>query len=171
MARRVFLHIGPPKTGTSFLQAAWWQHREELAEQGLLFPGDQRMAHFRAAAVLLEKTRITDRMRPETLRMWDRLTDEVAAWDGDAIISDEHFAPASRSGRQSATAAAKIAMSAGSDVSTAASISRALSIRITATPGGSGIPTGPETSVTAAPARAAAAAMAWPCRPDERLAM
>ena len=68
--------------------------------------------------------------------------------------------PASCSGRQSATAAAKTAMSAGSAASTAASICRAVSTRTTATPGGSGIATGPETRVTAAPAAAAAAAMA-----------
>ena len=36
---------------------------------------------------------------------------------------------------------------------------------------GSGTLTGPDTSVTSAPAAAAAAAMAWPCLPDERLAM
>ena len=39
------------------------------------------------------------------------------------------------------------------------------------TPGGSGTVTGPETSTTSAPEAAAAAAMAWPCRPEERLAM
>ena len=40
-----------------------------------------------------------------------------------------------------------------------------------ATPAGSGIATGPETSRTSAPSRASAAAMAWPCLPEERLAM
>ena len=73
-------------------------------------------------------------------------------------------------GRQSATAAAKTATSAGSAFSTAASISRAVSTCTTDTPGGSGRLTGPLTSITSAPAAAAAAAMAWPCLPDERLA-
>jgi hypothetical protein len=96
MARRVFLHIGPPKTGTSFLQAAWWQHRQEMAEQGVLYPGEHPLAHFRAAAVALEKTRITERMGPRALQSWDRLTGEVADWEGDAVISDEHYAAAPR---------------------------------------------------------------------------
>ena len=39
------------------------------------------------------------------------------------------------------------------------------------TPGGSGIATGPLTSVTRAPRSARAAAMAWPCRPLLRLAI
>ena len=39
----------------------------------------------------------------------------------------------------------------------------------TVTPGGSGSCTGPLTRVTAAPASASAAAMAWPCRPEEWL--
>ena len=39
------------------------------------------------------------------------------------------------------------------------------------TPGGVASDTGPAISVTCAPASAAAAAMAKPCFPDERLAM
>ena len=65
------------------------------------------------------------------------------------------------------TAAAQTATSAGSAVSTAASISRAVSTWTVLTPGGSGSATGPLTSVTAAPASARARAMAWPWRPEE----
>ena len=73
--------------------------------------------------------------------------------------------------RQSATAAAKMPISAGSAFSTASSISRALSTCTIVTPEGSGKVTGPEIRVTRAPASAAAFAMAWPCLPEERLAM
>src|SRR5215467_8290958 len=73
--------------------------------------------------------------------------------------------------RQSATAAANTATSAGSAFVTAASMSCAVVTLTMATPGGSGTFTGPDTSVTWAPASAAAAAMAWPCLPEERLAM
>ena len=76
------------------------------------------------------------------------------------------------SGKQGhAIAAANTAQSTGSAASTAASISRAVSTRITLAPGGSAMTTGPQTSVTSAPAAAAAAAIAWPCLPDDRLAM
>ena len=39
MARRVFLHVGTAKSGTSFLQDLWWRHRDELRGRGLLLPG------------------------------------------------------------------------------------------------------------------------------------
>ncbi len=62
-------------------------------------------------------------------------------------------------------------MSAGSAARQAASISRADSIRTTVTPAGSGSCVGPVTSVVRAPSRAMEAAMAWPCLPEDRLAM
>ena len=81
------------------------------------------------------------------------------------------FSPAALAVRQSATAATKIAASAGRSCSTASRISRAVSTWIVVTPAGSGIVTGPETRRTSAPSLASAAAIAWPCLPDERLAM
>ena len=38
-ATRVFLHIGEPKTGTTFLQQVMWSNRAELAAQGVVLPG------------------------------------------------------------------------------------------------------------------------------------
>lgn len=100
MARRVFLHVGPPKTGTSFLQAAWFQHRDDLAAAGVLYPGDQAMDQFRASAVALQKARVTERMSPRDLRTWDTLTDAVRSWEGDAILSSEHYAIGAEPGAQ-----------------------------------------------------------------------
>lgn len=96
MARRVFLHVGPPKTGTSFLQAAWFQHRADLAAQGVLYPGDQALDQFRASAVALEKTRVTDRLSAAQRTAWDRLLGATEAWEGTAILSSEHWSLASR---------------------------------------------------------------------------
>src|SRR6266700_3046305 len=73
--------------------------------------------------------------------------------------------------RQSATAAANTAQSTGRARSTASRISRAVSTLTAVTPSGSGMCTGPQTRITSAPAAAAAAAMAWPCLPEDRLAM
>lgn len=91
MARRIFLHIGPPKTGTSFLQQAWWQHRKDMAERGLLYPGTSRGEQFQACAVAVQKKSVVEQMRPDALRAWDRLTRRVAKWDGDALLSSEHY--------------------------------------------------------------------------------
>lgn len=92
MARRVFLHIGPPKTGTSFLQQAWFQHRQDMAERGLLYPGVAREEQFQACAVAVQKKSVVDQMRPDALRAWERLTRRVQKWDGDALLSSEHYA-------------------------------------------------------------------------------
>ena len=52
MARRAFLHVGTAKSGTSYLQDRWWQHRDALRAQGLLLPGSGRRDPFTAAAVV-----------------------------------------------------------------------------------------------------------------------
>jgi hypothetical protein len=95
MARRVFLHVGPPKTATSFLQEAWRQNQSGLQEQGLLYPGRDRRGHYHAAAVVCENPLHLKRMRPRHRGAWDRLTQQVAAFEGDALLSSERFAAAS----------------------------------------------------------------------------
>ena len=84
----------------------------------------------------------------------------ISASFGGPPASFFSFCTTSPAVRQSATAAAKMPTSAGSAASTAASMSRALSTRTVFTPGGSGRLTGPDTSVTLAPAAAAARAIA-----------
>ena len=97
MAQRVFLHIGPPKTGTSFLQAAWYQYRDAMRERGLLYPGNQRPEQFQAAAVATRKQDVVSQMQPRAAAAWDRVTAQVAAWSGDALLSSEHYALGRRS--------------------------------------------------------------------------
>ncbi len=95
MARRVFLHIGPPKTATSFLQGAWRRNQSGLLEQGLLYPGRDRRGHYHAAAVACQNPGQLRRMQPRHRNSWDRLTKKVAAFEGDALLSSERFAAAS----------------------------------------------------------------------------
>src|ERR1700754_1132007 len=35
----VYLHIGAPKSGTTFIQNVLWRNKEVLAEQGVVLPG------------------------------------------------------------------------------------------------------------------------------------
>ena len=42
MAAKVFLHIGLPKTGTTYLQTVMWADRERMRAQGVLLPGRER---------------------------------------------------------------------------------------------------------------------------------
>ncbi len=81
------------------------------------------------------------------------------------------FDPLALATRQSATAAAKIAASAGRADFTAPSISSAVSTAITSTPAGGGTVAGPVTKLTLAPRSRNAAASAVPCAPEERLAI
>jgi hypothetical protein len=54
---RLYLHIGEPKTGTTFLQDALWGNRARLAAQGLLLPGYSDRDHSRASRDLRETPR------------------------------------------------------------------------------------------------------------------
>ena len=94
MARRVFFHIGLPKTGTTYLQTIMWDNRERLGEAGLLLPGAERRDHLWSSLVVRGDTK-THRRNRQAPSSWDRLVREVAAWPGDAIISHEFFAAAS----------------------------------------------------------------------------
>lgn len=94
MARRVFVHIGLPKTATSYLQTILWSSRDQLRSEGLLLPGSERRDHLWASRVVRGADGIAN--RPERERTsWERLRAELAAWDGDGLISHEFFAAAS----------------------------------------------------------------------------
>lgn len=90
---RVFLHVGSPKTGTTFLQDVLWSQRATAAEQGLLLPGDRFNDHF--LATLDVRGLADDPIYPQRARgMWERLATEAARADGTVLISHELFAGA-----------------------------------------------------------------------------
>lgn len=92
MAKKVILHVGSPKTGTSFLQETFFAHRDRLREQGVLYPADRFDAHFLAAVDLMQLR--WGGLEVEAVGAWDRLAAEVRAWPGTAIISHEILARA-----------------------------------------------------------------------------
>ncbi len=94
MARRVFLHLGLPKTGTSYLQTIVWAHREELRAAGLLVPGRERRDHLWASLVVRDDPRV-GRRNPKAPGSWSVLLDESRTWAGDVLISHEFFCAAS----------------------------------------------------------------------------
>lgn len=87
--RRVFLHVGLPKTGTTYLQGVLARNRARLRDVGMLYPGD-RTAHHRAAWDLrgVPAKRAGDQ---HIAGSWDRLVGEVLDWDGTSVISSELF--------------------------------------------------------------------------------
>ena len=56
----VFLHVGAPKSGTTFVQQVMWSNRDELARQGVLLPGAHAQDHFRANQDLREAPQAAD---------------------------------------------------------------------------------------------------------------
>ena len=94
MTRRVLLHVGAPKTGTSFVQDILFIHREALRERGILYAADRHDAHFLAALDLMELP--WGGLEREAAGAWDRLAAEVRQWPGTAIISHEILGTASR---------------------------------------------------------------------------
>ena len=95
MTRRVLLHVGTPKTGTSYLQDVLFRNRRTLAGAGMLYPADRFDAHFLAALDLMRLP--WGGLESEAIGAWDRLAEQVRRHDGIAIISHEILAAASRS--------------------------------------------------------------------------
>ena len=90
----VFLHIGLPKTGTTFLQSTLSNSRERLAAAGVLVPGRSAAAQTLAVWDLIGR-----RPRGSELASvpgsWQALVDEVAGWGGShAVVSEELLAAA-----------------------------------------------------------------------------
>jgi hypothetical protein len=82
--QRVFLHIGPPKTGTTYLQSVLWDNKARLAQAGVTLPGSGPAPHFAAAADL--------RGRADRAGAWDAMAKEVRAAPGVSVVSCEWLA-------------------------------------------------------------------------------
>jgi hypothetical protein len=93
MATRIYLHVGAPKSGTTYLQSILWNNRAELRERGVLYPGGHPLSHTHAA-LDLQNQRFDGYEDPAIPGAWKRLADEVASFDGVAIVSQELFSPA-----------------------------------------------------------------------------
>ncbi len=103
MAERVFVHLGVPKSATTYLQSTLWAHRDELREQGVLLPGERRQEHTWASFAVRGDPVLAKRERvPGT---WDRLLAEVHAWPGTAVLSHEFLGAASAEQARKALAA------------------------------------------------------------------
>ncbi|HEU5042545.1 MAG TPA: hypothetical protein VFT75_00245 [Nocardioidaceae bacterium] len=83
-----YMHIGAPKTGTTFVQNVLAKNRDLLRSLGVSYPG-QRKDHYFAARELLAP--ITG-LEPPAEGAWARTVAEARAWAGETVvISHEHF--------------------------------------------------------------------------------
>ncbi len=94
MSARVYLHIGLPKTATTYLQTIVWGNREALEAQGVRLPGEGRHEHLWATRVIREDPAF-EKFSEHRLAVWDRLREDVAQWPETSLVSHEFFAAAS----------------------------------------------------------------------------
>jgi hypothetical protein len=97
MADRVFLHIGAPKTGTTYVQDRLSRNSKTLAKHGVHFPTrspliSPALFHFRAALDVLDQ----DWGGPtgHAKGSWPALAKRVRRLSGTVVVSHEILAPA-----------------------------------------------------------------------------
>ena len=97
MSRQVYLHIGAPKTGTTYLQDRLMLNASTLASRGVHLPTSSPFVspglfHFRAALDVLEQD--WGGAPGHAVGAWDTMMKRVHRLDGKVLVSHEIFAPA-----------------------------------------------------------------------------
>lgn len=103
MVDRTFVHIGLPKTGTSYVQTIVWSNREELRRRGVVVPGVERRDHLWASRTVRQDA-AQERASEHHRGAWERVRTELASSEGVGLISHEFFAAASRKQAQAMVA-------------------------------------------------------------------
>lgn len=86
--RRLFLHVGPPKTGTTYLQGLLHANRETLRTAGLEVLGTHD-EHFRAANELMGRPGRRGEQVPDGA--WEHVRQLLDDADADAVASCERY--------------------------------------------------------------------------------
>src|ERR1044072_1312239 len=84
--RRVYLHIGAPKTGTTYLQMMARAHRRQLASDGCFYPKTRGSAHHVEARDLRKARPRRGFVHPAGPGSWDRLARTVNEWEGQGHV-------------------------------------------------------------------------------------
>ena len=92
---RIYVHVGEPKTGTTFLQDALWANRARLAVQGFQLPGYSDRDHSRASRDLRETPRPASDPADPWTGEWDVLAGQALCARERAVISNELLAASS----------------------------------------------------------------------------
>jgi hypothetical protein len=82
---RVFLHVGAPKTGTTYLQQVLWSNRKVLARRGALYWGRDAAEHFYAAQDLRGRN-FRGHPDPRVPGAWERLARAAREWSGPTVL-------------------------------------------------------------------------------------
>jgi hypothetical protein len=77
----VYLHVGPVKTGSTYLQDLLWRNRDDLARQGYQYPGDHDNEMWLASNDVQDQAFIHFEM-PEAAGVWAKV------WSGCSASTD-----------------------------------------------------------------------------------
>lgn len=91
MSAGVVLHIGPPKTGSTYLQNILWRNRDALRRQGLEYPAAHDNEHF-LAAYDVQGGAFVHADLPEADGTWEQVVARVHDYPGRSLISHEILA-------------------------------------------------------------------------------
>lgn len=94
MARTCFVHIGAPKTGSTFLQKTLAENQEVLLESGLLYPPAtlRGFGHHDIAFLLSGGYPDWATPQPKSLeQLQAEFAEDIAGHDGDVLLSSEDF--------------------------------------------------------------------------------
>ncbi len=86
---RVVLHVGLPKTGTTYLQALLAHHRDALREAGVLYPFVKPQAMFLGAVEVRGSRDKFGLSAEDVAGTWQALCDRVLSHAGTSVISHE----------------------------------------------------------------------------------
>jgi len=92
--RRIFVHVGLPKTGTTFLQDLMRRHRTALREAGVWYPDDGHRDHFFAALDARGDHTFAGAVRPAAEGAWARLVELSGDFAGTVVLGHEVLATA-----------------------------------------------------------------------------
>jgi hypothetical protein len=97
-SKRVFFHVGAPKTGTTYLQSVLFQNKSALADRGVLYPYSDPGQSFRS----MQDFRGVGwgGARASTfLGEWETVAARARGWDGDTVIVSNELLGGSRPDR------------------------------------------------------------------------
>jgi len=103
--RRAVVHIGAPKSGTTFLQHALWDLRDALADRGVRAVGAQQREMFLAAVEVREAYGFWGYPEERLEGTWERLAADAQRWHGTSVLSHELLGAATRDQARRALAA------------------------------------------------------------------
>ncbi|HET7328659.1 MAG TPA: hypothetical protein VFJ14_15400 [Nocardioidaceae bacterium] len=86
----VYLHVGVPKTGTTYLQNFLWTNRDRLRDRGLLLALERQADHY-AAVIDLQGGRFAGHEVTGVEGAWPRVADQAVRWPRRSLISHEIF--------------------------------------------------------------------------------